>query len=338
MKILDQVSLQSFNTFGIEAKAKHLVEIQGRKDFLELIEDERWKNNSRLILGGGSNVLFMQDYDGIVLVNRIKGIELLEESSNEVTYRVSGGEVWHDWVMFAVNKQLGGVENMSLIPGCVGSCPIQNIGAYGMEIKDTVQRVHVWNLETGESHTFDRDACRFGYRESIFKHEEKGKWLIHAVDFTLSKFPQLKMEYGDIQAVLKEKGILSPRVSDVSQAIVSIRESKLPNPKEIGNAGSFFKNPVVKRTHVLALLDTHPTMPHFNVDDESEKVPAGWLIEQSGWKGYTRNNHGVHPKQALVIVNYGGATGEEIYRLSQDIMDDVWEKFGIQLEREVNVL
>lgn len=330
-------SLKMLNTFGMEVKADWLVMISGQEDLLELIRDERWKTLPRLILGGGSNILFTRDVTGVVARMESKGIALTQETDEFVWVEVQAGEVWHDWVVYAIQKGWGGIENLSLIPGSVGASPMQNIGAYGVEIKDVFVSLKAMHIETGEERVFSHEECQFGYRESIFKREEKGKWIIVSVTFLLAKNPQLKMEYGDIKQRLADRHIELPSIADISEAVCTIRQSKLPNPKVLGNAGSFFKNPVVPRALYQSLVQQHSDMPHYPVNEAEVKVPAGWLIERAGWKGKKWEHCAVHEKQALVLVNYNGAKGSEVWDLSTAIVEDIHQKFGILLEREVNI-
>jgi UDP-N-acetylmuramate dehydrogenase len=290
------------------------------------------------ILGGGSNILFTKDVDALVLRNELKGISVVSETDETIDLKAGAGEEWHAFVQYCVEKGLGGVENLSLIPGSVGASPMQNIGAYGAEIKDCFVSLEAFHIEKQELHTFSADDCAFGYRESVFKRQHKGKYIIVSVTYRLQKHPQFNTAYGAIQAQLDEMGVTELSVKAISEAVIAIRSSKLPNPKELGNAGSFFKNPVVSKSDFERIAANYPEMPHYPQADSSEKLAAGWLIEQAGWKGKRVGNCGVHAKQALVLVNYGGATGDEIYALSQAVLDAVEEKFGVLLEREVNIL
>jgi UDP-N-acetylmuramate dehydrogenase len=246
--------------------------------------------------------------------------------------------VWHDFVLYSIDENLGGIENLSLIPGSVGASPMQNIGAYGVEIKDVFHELEAYHIETGEVHTFDNESCQFGYRESVFKRRLKNQYIILNVTFRLSKTPSINTSYGAINDELHAMGVVNPTIKDVSNAVIRIRQSKLPNPAEIGNAGSFFKNPVVANTHVDKLKERHPNMPVYPIDENSSKIPAGWLIEQDGWKGKRFDKYGVHAKQALVLVNYGGASGTDILNLSEQIIQSIEKNFGIKLEREVNIV
>ena len=328
-------SLKEYNTFGVDVNAKEFIEI----DSVSKLKDEIKKgiNEPFFVLGGGSNILFTKDYDGTVLKNNVKEFAVLRETKKIVHLAVGGGNNWHETVMECVKKGWGGIENLSLIPGSVGAAPIQNIGAYGCELGQVLLAVSYVNLETGEEHKIGRDDCRFGYRDSIFKRELKGKAFIYRVEMKLSKEPKINTKYGDIKAKLKEYGVKEPGIADVSKAIIEIRQSKLPDPKELGNSGSFFKNPVITRQQfkeVKAAYDGE--VRHFNVPD-GIKVPAGWLIEHTGLKGKKFGNTGMHAKQALVLVNYGGATGPELIETAKEVQKQVFDKFGIMLEMEVNV-
>jgi UDP-N-acetylmuramate dehydrogenase len=270
------------------------------------------------------------------LHNRIQGRTIIEENSDHVIVEFGGGENWHETVLYTLEKGWGGLENLSLIPGTVGASPIQNIGAYGVEIKDTFHALTAFHIPTGTFHTLYHSDCAFGYRDSVFKSEKKGQYFITAVQFKLSKQPVIKTQYGDIQATLDGWGISEPSIRDISNAVIHIRQSKLPNPAEIGNCGSFFKNPVVDSQIIPALTVQYPDIKTFPAGEGLTKVPAGWLIEKAGWKGFKRNQIGVHAKQALVLVNYGGGTGAEIIALAKEIQADIFQKFGIELEMEVN--
>lgn len=291
-----------------------------------------------MFLGGGSNVLFTGDYEGLVLRNCIRGIEVVEENSDYVYLKAYSGENWHDLVMHCVAKNWGGIENLSLIPGTVGAAPMQNIGAYGVELEQVFISLEALNLNKFELETFTREQCAFGYRESVFKRELKGRYFIYSVTLRLEKHPRIHAEYGDIRQVLNGRGIDSAdaTISDISRAVIEIRQSKLPDPKEIGNSGSFFKNPVITLEHFESLKKQYPDIKGFE-QYNGVKVPAAWLIEQCGWKGKRIGNTGSHVRQALVLVNYGGATGGEVWQLAQDIIASVDAKFGIRLEPEVNI-
>ena len=329
--------LKSYNTFGLEAYARYFVAIEDIGQLSQLNKLDAFATN-RLILGGGSNILLTKDYEGIVVHNNLKGIELIKEDDTSVYVKVAAGEVWHDFVMHAIDKAWAGVENLSLIPGRIGASPMQNIGAYGVELKDVFYELEAWDIDKEQVVTFDRNECQFGYRESVFKNTLKNQFIILSVTFRLSKSSEVNVSYGAIQDVLTSMGVISPGIKEVSDAVIAIRSSKLPNPKEIGNAGSFFKNPVVPLNLVNALKESFPDMPSYPINNTSSKIPAGWLIEQAGWKGKRFNNFGVHNKQALVLVNYGGAKGQNIKNLALDIQEDVLAKFKIKLTPEVNFI
>jgi UDP-N-acetylmuramate dehydrogenase len=332
-------SLISYNTFGIEAKAKYFTAFESVLHLEEVRKTSQFKKEQKLILGGGSNVLFTQNQDALVLLNQIKGIEVLSEDKDSYLIAVGGGENWHEFVLFCIENDYAGIENMSLIPGSVGASPMQNIGAYGTEIKDVFDSLEAFHIGTGEVHKFDKNDCSFGYRESVFKNKYKGEYIITKVVYRLQKKASLNTSYGAINQELENNKITNPTIKDVSNAVIAIRQSKLPDPKEIGNSGSFFKNPIVSNSVVEKVKKEYPNLSTYPVDDLFSKVAAGWLIDQAGWKGKTiENKYGVHKKQALVLVNYGGATGSEIYDLSSDIIASVKEKYGIELEREVNIL
>ena len=334
--ISENISLKPFNTFGIDVKASRFATFSSTSELNEILKSN--KNESLLILGGGSNLLLTKDFEGLVLRNEIKGIEVISETESDVIVKVGAGEVWHEFVLYCISQNFCGIENLSLIPGSVGASPMQNIGAYGVEIKDVFEKLEAVEIATGEIHTFDNATCEFGYRESIFKHAVKNQYVITQVYFKLSKKQNTNTSYGAINQQLELMGISKPSIKDVSDAVIAIRSSKLPNPKEIGNAGSFFKNPVIDLEHFLAILKEYPNAPSYPVGENQVKVPAGWLIETAGWKGKVVGGTGVHKNQALVLVNYGSATGEEIYQLSTDIITDINQKFKILLTREVNIL
>ncbi len=338
MIIENDKSLQHHNSFGIKVSAKYFAEIKSLEDFRILIDDPKIKKENKIILGGGSNILFTKDFDGLVIKNSLTGIELIKEDAYNTWVRAASGEIWHPFVLFCVERKLAGIENLSLIPGQVGAAPMQNIGAYGVEVKDTCHTVEAIHLATGESMIFNNEDCEFGYRESIFKHRYKDELLITAVTFKLNKIFKPKINYGDIRLTLEEMRVDEITMKAVSDAVIKIRSSKLPDPKEIGNAGSFFKNPVISKKKFNALIKKYPLMPNFPQQNGMVKVPAGWLIEQCGWKGKVVGQTGVHKAQALVLVNYGGATGNEIYALALKIQESVLEKFGIEIVPEVNVV
>ena len=291
-----------------------------------------------MVLGGGSNVLFTRNWLGLVAHMCIHGVEVVSESEDLVQVSVGAGENWHQLVQWAVENGYGGIENLSLIPGTVGAAPMQNIGAYGVELKDVFHSLEAMDLKTGKVVRFFKEDCSFGYRYSIFKGEQKGKFVITRVNLTLSKQPEVNTTYGAILQTLQEMNVSQPSIRDVSEAVIQIRQSKLPDPLEIGNAGSFFKNPVIEKAHYEALEALHPQIPHYTVSDNEEKIPAGWLIEKCGWKGYREGEIGVHDKQALVLVNHGMARGMDIRKLAMAIMRSVKKEFQIDLEPEVNMV
>ncbi len=331
----ENFSLKSYNTFGLDAKAKFFESLHSVNQLNELSSLPSFHTN-RLILGGGSNILLTKDFDGLVLHNDLKGIEVLKEDGNDVYLKVASGEVWHDLVLHTIAENIAGLENLSLIPGRVGASPMQNIGAYGIELKDVFESLEAWNIKKQQVETFDRESCQFGYRESVFKNIYKDQYIILSVTLKLSRKANLNISYGAIEDTLKEMGVSSPTIKDVSDAVIAIRSSKLPNPAEIGNAGSFFKNPIVDNEFAKKMLSKHPNMPSYKVGDDQTKIPAGWLIEQAGWKGKSFGNYGVHKNQALVLVNYGGAKGDEIKQLAFDIQEDVKQQFDIDISPEVN--
>ena len=336
LQIQQNVSLKNFNTFGIDAKAKYFVEISHADELGELFLDPLWQQMERLVLGGGSNMLFVTDFDGLVIRMNIRGIEH-RINHDEVHVEAGAGEVWNDLVNFCVAREYAGLENLSLIPGSVGASPIQNIAAYGVELKDVFESCQAFEIATGTLKTFSKADCHFGYRDSVFKNELKDKYIITSVKFRLSLTPDVKLHYGAIKDELAKRGITSPAIKDVSQVVSHIRVSKLPDPSTIGNAGSFFKNPVISQAEFETVHSQYPEIVHYPAGDEV-KLAAGWLIEQCGWKGKVGGHTGTWKNQALVLVNHGGATGEEVYSLSSQIIDSVYAKFGVRLEREVNII
>jgi UDP-N-acetylmuramate dehydrogenase len=338
MKLIQNAPLKSLNTFGMDVQAKHLLELSAVEYLTSALEISELQKIPLLILGGGSNILFLQNVEAVVLLNRLRGITKVAEDNSHVWVKAAAGENWHTFVLDCIENDLGGIENLSLIPGNVGASPMQNIGAYGVEIKDHFDSLEAINLKTGVSKTFSAQECMFGYRESIFKQEEKGKWLIISVTFRLTKKEhELRTGYGAIAEELKAMNVYYPTIKSISDAVIRIRQSKLPNPAELGNAGSFFKNPVVENKVVDEIRSKHADVVAYPASEGYSKLAAGWLIERAGWKGFRRGDAGVHAKQALVLVNYGDATGSEIWQLSTDIIEDIHGKFGVILEREVNV-
>lgn len=336
--IQSNISLKDYNTFGLDITASSFCVVKSKTEIINLIQNEFSKYAKKLFLGGGSNILFLKDYEGLVIKNEIKGIEIERETDEYVYLKSYSGTQWNDLVLYCVDKNLGGIENLSLIPGTVGAAPMQNIGAYGVEIKDVFEALEAIDLTTGETIIFTNKDCQFGYRESIFKNQEKNKFFIYSVTFRLNKKPILNLNYGDIQKKLIENGCVNPTIKDVSNAIIEIRNSKLPNPKEIGNAGSFFKNPEVSIEKYSELFLLFPSMPKYDLPNGNVKIPAAWLIEQCGFKGKKYGNTGNHAKQALVIVNYGNASGIEIYNHAILVQKEVEIKFGILLSAEVNFI
>jgi UDP-N-acetylmuramate dehydrogenase len=338
MKAEQNISLKPYNTFGIDESADYLLPINNEQELDALLANNELNKLPLLILGGGSNILFTQSWKGLVLLNRIMGIEVLSEDEETVTVRVGSGENWHQFVMYCLEKGWGGLENLALIPGTVGAAPMQNIGAYGVEVKETVLQVEYVELAKRLFQTIDNTSCKFGYRESIFKHELKNKVFITRVVFTLTKKHKLNTAYGAINEQLKLHHIQNPGISDIAQAVIAIRRSKLPDPKDLGNAGSFFKNPEVDVLDYQRLIAAFPEMPAYLLPDGRYKIPAAWLIEKAGWKGKRLGNTGCHEKQALVIVNYGDAKGAEILQHSQTVMHDIMNRFGVKINPEVNVI
>lgn len=341
IKIEENVNLKAYNTFGIEAHARYFCKISTEEQLRELLSSEVYKNERHLILGGGSNILFTKDFDGLIIKVDLKGIKQQKETDDTIDINVKSGELWHNLVLYCVQHTLGGIENLSLIPGTVGAAPIQNIGAYGIEIKEVIQKVEAINLLTGEQKSFTNAECMFGYRESIFKHELKEKYFISSVTLTVTKKNHLlNTSYGAIQDTLKAMHVSEPTIKTVSDAVIHIRKTKLPDPAIIGNAGSFFKNPTITLSQYEQLKNLYSEIPGYPSVNQSVKVPAGWLIEQCGWKGKRVNNIGVHTQQALVLVNYGNGNGNgnEIFELAKNILSSVKKKFNITLALEVNVV
>ncbi len=338
MNIQQNISLKPFNTFGLEASAQYFVEVNTVEELKDILQNPDFKNLDKLFLGGGSNLLLTKNYEGLVIKIALKGVEKVFEDENTVHIKAGAGEIWHQFVMFCVENHYAGIENLSLIPGTVGAAPMQNIGAYGVEIKDVFQKLQALNLETLEIETFSLTDCQFGYRESVFKHALKGKYVITSVTFHLNKVATFKTAYGDIQKTLAEMNITDLSIKAVSDAVISIRRSKLPDPAEIGNSGSFFKNPEIPIEQYKQILIEYPTLPSYPINENTVKVPAGWLIEQAGWKGFRDGQIGVHARQALVLVNYGGGNGNEIKKLAEKVQQSVLDKFGIKLSPEVNYI
>jgi len=348
MKIQHNYNLSKLNTFGISANAKFFIEIHNEQDLKELFNTSEFKDAKKVFLGGGSNVLFTKDFDGLVILNKLKGIEILSEDAESVVIRCMGGEIWHDLVIFTVERNLWGIENLSLIPGTVGAAPMQNIGAYGVELESVLVNVEAYEISTGKKLVFSKNECKLGYRNSIFKNEMKGKYFITAITLKLSKKENKNLSYKALTDHLEKNKIKVQNPRDISDAVSYIRKSKLPDPAIIPNAGSFFKNVFVEPAELEKLQKTYPEMPYFEEETSPQpspgrrgreiKIPAGWLIEKCGWKGKRLGNVGVHEKQALVLVNYGRAKGEEVLTLAHKIIADVKDKFGLDLVPEVNLI
>lgn len=336
MQVFPNKSLKEYNTFGIDVKARQFIAVETIDELREVLR----KNYASevFLLGGGSNMLLTRDIDKTVVHLNLKGKKVVKETEDEVLVQAMAGENWHQFVLWCIEQDFGGIENLSLIPGNVGTAPIQNIGAYGVEMKDVFQSCTALHIQTLELRDFNLAECAFGYRESVFKNELKGQYIITSVTFRLTKKQHnLNTSYGTIESYLQENDISEPGVRDVSRAVISIRESKLPNPRELGNSGSFFKNPVVEKSKYEYLKEEFPDIPAYPISETEVKVPAGWLIDRAGFKGYREGDAGVHKNQALVLVNYGNATGTEILELSNKIRKKVDELFGIDLQPEVNI-
>ncbi|WP_293893466.1 UDP-N-acetylmuramate dehydrogenase [Flavobacterium sp.] len=337
MTIQNNFSLKKYNTFGIEAKATQFVAVHSVEDLKSVLKEN--KSVPKFILGGGSNMLLTQDVQALVIHIDLKGKKVIKEDADFVWVESQAGENWHEFVLWTINQNFGGLENMSLIPGNVGTTPVQNIGAYGTEIKDTFVSCNAMNIAIQEMRTFTKEDCHFGYRESIFKHEAKDQFIITSVIFKLTKRNhKINTSYGDITKELEKQNVATPTLKDVSNAVIAIRQSKLPDPKELGNSGSFFKNPIISKEQYEKAQALHPEMPHYVISKTEVKVPAGWLIERAGFKGKRFGDAGVHKNQALVLVNYGNATGQEILAVSKDIQATILKEFGIVIETEVNVI
>lgn len=337
MTIETHFSLKNYNTFGIEAFAQKFVEVQTLDELQSVLQQH--VNEPKFILGGGSNMLLTRNIEALVIHVNLKGKKVVKENDDHVWVEAMAGENWHEFVLWTLAHNYGGLENMSLIPGNVGTTPVQNIGAYGAEIKDTFVSCETITLDGQSMRTFDLEDCHFGYRESIFKQEAKGMFIITSVVFCLTKRNHsINSNYGDIQAELTKNNIVIPTIKDISNAVITIRQRKLPDPKELGNSGSFFKNPVIPRSHFETVQAQFPDIKFYDVSPTEVKVPAGWLIEQAGLKGYREGDAGVHKNQALVLVNYGNATGQDILKLSQKVQQTVWDKYGIAIEAEVNII
>ena len=335
--ILHKYSLKNYNTFGIAAKAKYFASFSSEAELTALLKNNICKTEPLFILGGGSNILLTQDFEGIVLANNIKGIDVISEDEQSISIEVGAGEVWHDFVLWSINQNLSGIENLALIPGLVGASPMQNIGAYGTEVKDVITKVSYIEIETGLQKEITTSECNFGYRNSIFKEELRGKVVITKVVYKLSKTPLNNIKYGAITEELKRLK-KQPSPASIAQAVINIRSSKLPDPKVLGNSGSFFKNPIIKTSQFEEMKKEFPEMVGYTISESKTKIAAGWLIDNAGLKGYRKADAGVHENQALVLVNYGNATGTEIINLAKEVQQKVKEKYGISIEPEVNIL
>ena len=336
MQIEENKSLKDYNTFGIACSARYFVEITSIEELKEILANQNYPE--RFILGGGSNMLLTKDIDALVIHVNLKGIKIISETDTHVTLQAMAGENWHEFVQFCIQENYGGIENLSLIPGNVGTAPIQNIGAYGVELKDVFVSCNTVEIASTKEQEFTKKDCNFGYRNSIFKNEAKGKYIITSVTFQLTKTNHnLNTDYGAIQQNLSKKNIENPSISDISEAVIAIRQSKLPDPKKLGNSGSFFKNPVVGSEKFKQFKIDNPDAPYYQLSPSEYKIPAGWLIEQAGFKGKRYDDAGVHKNQALVLVNYGNASGNDIWQLALTIQQKVKDQFGIFIEPEVNV-
>ncbi len=337
MQIQTNFSLKKYNTFGIEAKAKQFVAVHSIDELKTILENH--KSERKFILGGGSNMLLTQDINALVIHIDLKGKKVIKENEDAVWVESMAGENWHEFVLWTINQDFGGLENMSLIPGNVGTTPVQNIGAYGTEIKDTFVSCEAINIETQRMKTFTKEESHFGYRESVFKQELKDQYIITSVVFKLTKYNhKINTSYGDITQELEIQNVISPTIKEVSNAVIAIRQKKLPDPKELGNSGSFFKNPILSKVAFASIHKKFPEMKYYEISETEVKVPAGWLIEQAGFKGKRFGDAGIHKNQALVLVNYGNATGQEILNVSKNIQETIYTIFGIKIEAEVNVI
>lgn len=331
---MSQNNLLPYNTMRMSAITKGIIPIYSEQDVFEVLVDEL---SPLKIIGGGSNILITKDQDAYILKNEIKGIEIIDEDSDKVLVKVGAGENWHQLVMWAISHGLGGIENLALIPGCVGAAPMQNIGAYGIEQESVFHSLSAIDLDEGTTRVFFKEDCKFGYRESIFKNEVKGKYLITHVNYILSKSHELNTNYGAINRKLEEQGIINPSIADVANAVIEIRQSKLPDPKVIPNTGSFFKNPIVEISILESLKADYPEIVSYPIDDENVKIPAAWLIQHAGYKGMRVGDAGTHKSHALVLVNYGSATGVEMLSFAKTVQEGVESRFGIRLIPEVNI-
>ncbi len=337
MRLQTNFSLKNYNTFGIDVKAKQFISVESFDELKHILK--RFYTEEIFVIGGGSNMLLTQDISKTVLHINIKGKKIIEQNDNYTIVDVEAGENWHEFVCWTLDNGLGGIENLSLIPGNVGTSPIQNIGAYGVELKDVFVSCEAFHRQTLDKKTFFKEDCQFGYRQSVFKNEFKNQYIISKVRFKLTtKNHQLKTEYGAIKDELKNLNLNKLTPKDISEAVIKIRQSKLPDPKELGNSGSFFKNPIINLSDYEILKQQHPDIPAYKIDKNQIKIPAGWLIDQCGLKGFRDGDSGIHKKQALVLVNYGNASGQDILNLSKKIQNTVKDNFGIDLEAEVNII
>ncbi len=337
LQIFQNLSLKKYNSFGIEATAAYFLKVSSLQEIREFFSNEKWSSLPLFILGGGSNILFTNNFAGVVMKINCKEKIIVKEDEGNIFIKVGAGEIWHEFVLYCIENNFSGIENLSLIPGCVGAAPMQNIGAYGVELKDVFFELEAFIIDSGKVKKFSKEECKFGYRESIFKNELKNKCIILSVTFCLKKTPQFNTSYGAIEEELKKMNVSKLTIKSVSDAVCNIRKSKLPDPLIIGNAGSFFKNPTVTNEKFQNLKNEFPDIVAYK-NESGMKLAAGWLIERAGWKGKKINGYGVHQNQALVLVNYGGANGNDIFNLSQKILDNIKEKFGVELEREVNIV
>lgn len=336
MQIEQNISLRQYNTFGVDVKARLFSSFTSLDELVEILTAHR--KLQTLILGGGSNILFTKNFDGLMLKNEIRGIDLIREDANHVYVRAGAGENWHQFVQYTIKRNWAGLENLSLIPGNVGASPMQNIGAYGVEIKEVFDELEAYHKKERKVHRFSVNDCQFGYRDSVFKKKYRDDFVILNVTYRLNKRPHFNISYGALEEELEKLGVQSLSIQAISQAVINIRSSKLPDPAVTGNAGSFFKNPEIPEKQFNNLRSAFPEIVGYNLNNGYVKVAAGWLIEQCGWKGFRRGDAGCHAKQALVLVNYKNATGKEIFDLSEEILQSVKRKFGVQLEREVNII
>ena len=338
MQFLRNCDLKEFNTFHLSALAKWFSVFRSEDELMEILSSREFKSENPFVLGGGSNILLMGDLNAFVLKNEILGKEVIRETEEHYFVRVGAGELWHDFVAWCIGYNMAGLENLSLIPGRVGASPMQNIGAYGVELKDVFHELEAIEILSGQKRVFSAEDCRFGYRESVFKNEEKGKYIINRVIFRLNKKPVFKIAYGAIESELERMKVSELSISAISEAVIRIRRSKLPDPSVLGNAGSFFKNPEISKEQFTSLKNQFPQLVSFPLENGNYKLAAGWLIEHAGLKGYRHNDAGVHELQALVIVNYGNASGKQLFELSDYVLSKVHQKFGVTLEREVNIV